>query len=150
MKKISLFIILLASAYLVNAQNYDQSIGLRFANGGGFSYKKALSSSNAFEAIAGFRRHNHDHNDYNVLVATGLYEWQKRINEVPGLGWYIGLGAHVGIGDDAWLGGDGIIGLEYKIKDAPIAISLDWKPAFNVIGDGFYGDEAGLTIRYTF
>ena len=149
MKKASLILFLLAAVLVTNAQNYNQAIGLRFANGGGFTYKKTLNASAAFEGIAGFR-YNHNEHYNNTLVVTGLYEWQNEIREIPNLSWFIGLGAHVGVGDGVWLGGDGIIGLEYKIKPAPFAVSLDWKPAFNIVGGGFYGDEVALSIRYTF
>jgi hypothetical protein len=150
MKRLILFFLFVFAVQAGFSQGYNQAIGLRFANGGGISYKKNLGGMNNLEALAGLRFHNNGNANDDVLVLTGLYEWQMAISGIPQLSWYIGLGAHVGVGNDLWLGGDGIIGLEYKIKPAPIAISLDWKPAFNITGDGFWGDEVGLTIRYTF
>jgi hypothetical protein len=49
------------------------------------------------------------------------------------------------------VGLDGIIGLEYALPDAPLSISLDWKPAFNILGPvGLVGDEGALSVRYRF
>ena len=49
------------------------------------------------------------------------------------------------------IGIDGILGMEYNIQEIPFNISLDWKPAFNLIGyTGFWGDEIALSIRFIF
>ncbi len=45
----------------------------------------------------------------------------------------------------------GVIGLDYKFKDAPINVSLDWQPSFNFVGYNYFeGGWGGLGIRYTF
>jgi hypothetical protein len=94
---------------------------------------------------------------------TGLYEIHNNIAGAEGLKWYVGGGAHAGIWSDAWknkypnresgvaLGVDGVLGLDYKIKGAPLNLSFDWQPSFNLIGYNYFeGGWGGLAIRYTF
>lgn len=73
---------------------------------------------------------------------------------------YAGPGAHVGIfnyqADDRYLsaislGIVGQIGVEYPFPTIPLNISLDWRPAFNFLGNpGFKGAFGALGIRYRF
>jgi hypothetical protein len=95
---------------------------------------------------------------------TGLYELHYDLGNVEGLRWYLGGGAHIGIGNDNWrkigstateqgftMGLDGVLGIDYKIKGAPLNLSFDWQPSFNLIGDtNFEAGWGGLGIRYTF
>ena len=86
---------------------------------------------------------------------TGLYEIHGNIENAGGLKWYIGPGAHVGFYNNKYYGGgtniglDGVIGLDYKIKSAPINLSIDWQPSFEFgDGAGFSGNWGGIAIRY--
>ena len=99
--------------------------------------------------------------NYGMRV-TGLYEIHGDFTTVDGLKWYIGPGAHIGFWNNNWreaypsrqsgvaMGVDGVLGLDYKIKGAPINVSLDWQPSFNIIGYSYFeGAWGGLGIRYT-
>lgn len=94
---------------------------------------------------------------------TGLYELYNSLGNVEGLKWYVGGGAHAGVWSDRWktkfpdrpgglsIGVDGVIGLDYKITGAPLNLSFDWQPSFNLIGYNYFeGGWGGLGIRYTF
>jgi hypothetical protein len=94
---------------------------------------------------------------------TGLYELHYGLGDVEGLKWYVGGGGHVGIWSDSWknkyptregglaIGVDGVLGLDYKIKGAPLNLSFDWQPSFNIIGYNYFeGGWGGLGVRYTF
>ena len=49
------------------------------------------------------------------------------------------------------IGVDGQIGLEYVFEEIPLNLSIDWKPAFNIIGiTNFWAGDAALSVRYTF
>jgi|SRR5690606_16620987 len=139
------------------AQDYQTGVGLRAGVSNGLTVKHFLSDGAAIEGIL--------HTRWRGLVITGLYEIHKDINELPGLRWFYGGGAHLGTwngnrGNPSWkdnhngytvFGLDGIIGLDYKFDEAPINLSLDYKPAFNISNDiGFWGDEVALSIRFTF
>jgi hypothetical protein len=94
---------------------------------------------------------------------TGLYEMYYPLGTTEGLQWFIGAGAHIGVWSEKWklnnptkesggvLGVDGIIGIDYKIKGAPLNLSFDWQPSFNLIGYNYFESGwGGLAIRYTF
>ena len=92
------------------------------------------------------------HRQWNSLVISGerdhrtlwiLFDLGKSEN----FKWYIGPGAHVGLYSDKYYGGnfltigiDGVLGLDYKIKNAPLDISLDWQPSIE------FGDFEGLLL----
>lgn len=77
-----------------------------------------------------------------------------------GFNFYAGPGAHLGIfsyqdsqsrRSALSLGIVGQVGVEYPIPSIPLNISLDWRPAFNFIGNaGFKAAYVALGIRYRF
>jgi hypothetical protein len=166
MKKVKtiLFAMLLFTGNLF-AQDYGTGIGLRLGGlSSGISVKGFVNSTSALEGIASFGRHS--------FIATGLYEKHFAIPGATGLNMYVGAGGHIGFfgyrgsyfykkkneyyyvydeGRTAVVPGvDLIIGLEYKIKDVPLAIGVDIKPFIDFFdGSGFYFDGA-LNIRYVF
>jgi hypothetical protein len=142
MKKISFIAFILCSFLLIanrsQAQDYKTAVGLKFGGyENGFSVKHFLDQGTALEGILGIRSHG--------AVLTGLYELHQPAFNTAGLKFYYGFGAHLGsvgsgvyktYGGDQYynnnrilLGADGVLGLEYKIAEAPIAISLDLKSA---------------------
>jgi hypothetical protein len=135
-----------------NAQSmgtsYKTALGVKVWDGAGVSLKTFLNSPNALEFIGYFYR--------NGTRITGLYEIHFDINGAPGLKWYIGPGAHVGFYNTKYGGGsvvgiDGVLGLDYKVRNAPLNFSIDWQPAIEFSdGRGFNGSWGGLGIRYTF
>ena len=157
MKKIILIlVVLMAMVVSLNAQNYYTGIGLRGGLSNGITIKHFITSDKALEGIVASR--------WSGVLITGLLEFDNEFN-VDGLTWYYGAGAHVGIWDvpkhASWwvegdvtspiIGVDGIIGIEYAFSDFPISLSLDWKPAINLIGyTGAWADSGAFSIRYIF
>ncbi len=166
MKKVRTFIMsLILISGTVCAEDYGTGIGLRLGGlSSGLSIKGFVNSTSALEGIASFGRHS--------FIATGLYEKHFEIPGAAGLNMYVGAGGHLGFfgyrgsyfykkkneyfyvydeGRTAVVPGiDVIIGLEYKIKDVPLAIGVDIKPFIDFFdGSGFYFDGA-LNIRYVF
>ena len=46
-----------------------------------------------------------------------------------------------------------IVGLEYKIKGAPLAVALDYKPILNFVGatsPAFIAGDVGICLRVVF
>lgn len=160
MKKIfvSLCVILAIGAGKLQAQSmgseYQTALGVKFYPGA-LTVKHFVADNRALEGIASFWRHG--------FRVTGLYEIHGDIDGAQGLKWYVGPGAHVGFWNDdakgyyhggpngAYLGVDGVLGLDYKIKSAPINLSIDWQPSFT-FGKyvGFDGGWGGFAVRYAF
>jgi hypothetical protein len=167
MKKVILPLLILGSLLLIGKQSYAQdddsyktAVGLKFgAYEDGISLKYFNSSSVSYEGVLGFRDHG--------LVITGLYEINQEAFNVPALKFYYGFGAHIGAigkgdydridGDDEYynsshilLGPDGVIGLEYIVPGAPIAVSVDLNPRIELASGPFFDIGPGLGVKYTF
>ena len=160
MKKIiaflfAIFIAGMCFSQQVNSEStYSTAVGVKIYPGA-ISVKHFTSSNIALEGLGylwqyGFR-------------ACGLYEIHKDINVIDGLKWYVGPGAHVGFYNQNWtrdyptressvaIGIDGVLGLDYKIPQATLNLSIDWQPSFNLIGYNYFeGGWGGLSVRYTF
>jgi hypothetical protein len=153
-KLLGLLMISFLTISCVHAQSmgrsYKTALGVKFWDGGGISFKTFVAPLNAVEVVGYFHKHG--------MRLTGLYEIHGVISGAPGLKWYIGPGAHLGFydykgyeGDKAVAGIDGVLGLDYKINQAPINLSIDWQPSFEFAdGRGFVGSWGGLGVRYTF
>lgn len=145
--------------------NYSTAIGIKFLYGIAFTGKHFFTEKHAAEAIVRYNGLGGLGSDINL---TALYEYHSPINGVPGLKWYIGGGAYAGTfsfkdsdfipeSDDTsnvYFGLSGVLGLEYKIKNLPIAISADWQPVY-LLKDyydntGFGAENGGIGIKYTF
>ena len=148
--------ILTGSAYAqtnVGSTDYKTALGVKFYPGG-ITLKHFVTDKAALEGIAYFWNRG--------TRITGLYEIHGNFENAGGLKWYIGPGAHVGFynnktyngvnyGGNTYIGVDGVVGLDYKIRSAPINLSLDWQPSFEFgDGAGFSGNWGGLAIRYVF
>ncbi len=156
MKKLLIATVFVFSlVFNLSAQSYQTGIGLRGGFSNGLTIKHFLTESTAVEGILSTR--------WRGFLITGLYELE-RTTSVSGLDWYYGIGGHVGFWNrvrdnnpffdndgGTVVGVDGIIGIEYTFDEIPINLSLDWKPAFNLIGyTGFWGDNGAFSIRFVF
>jgi len=129
---------------------YQRAIGVKLSAGGAVTYKQFIANTKALEAEAMFFSEG--------IRLIALYEFHfYNIQGVDGLAWYVGPGAHVGFyrprdksfNTAADIGIDGVIGLDYKIKNVPINLSLDWQPSFSLIGNApLMPQFGGLGIRY--
>lgn len=132
---------------------YRTALGAKFYPGA-ITIKHFVKPNRAIEGLGYFWNYG--------FRFTGLYEVHGDINGAPGLKWYVGPGAHIGFWNDDWkhrypsradgvaIGIDGVLGLDYKINNAPLNVSLDWQPSFNIIGYTYFSSWGGLAIRYTF
>lgn len=155
MKKIVFVLtVCMCSVIAVKAQkintgsSYETAVGVKVFDGGGISLKHFFKGNQAGEGILYFWDKG--------MKLTGLYELHGPLNDVEGFKWYIGAGGHFGFFNDAYGGGafvgvDGVLGLDYKIKGAPLNLSIDWNPNVDLGRyNGFNAGSGGLGIRYTF
>lgn len=159
MKRIFLATLLVSViSFGANAQSmgstYKTALGVKFYPGA-ISLKSFIKNNKALEGIGYFYA--------DGFRITGLYEIHGDINGAEGLKWYVGPGAHIGAWNNSWkkdnptrddgliIGVDGVLGLDYKINKAPINVSLDWQPSFNIVGYSYFESGwGGLAVRYTF
>ncbi|MBI3235373.1 MAG: hypothetical protein HYZ42_15280 [Bacteroidetes bacterium] len=168
--KIALAFICIMFGINSNAQNsnqpagsytYKNAIGIRGGVTSGLTFKHFMNQSTTIEGIVSAWPYN--------FQLTGLYEKYSNTS-VPGLNFYYGAGGHIRTGDynttvyhfkrevimyrngETGIGVDGILGLEYKIKPIPFAISLDVKPFLEVTntGNSYFSFDPSLGIKFTF
>ena len=146
-------ILLFSNCGLTFGQLYNTGIGARLGFFNGLTVKHFIQEGQALEGILATR--------WNGFILTGLYEYQRQFPDVNNLEWFVGGGVHIGAWDadryrnndniSSAFGVDLIIGIEYTFDEFPFSASLDWKPAFNLVGDNrLWGDGLALSIRYTF
>jgi hypothetical protein len=161
MKKIFLSVVMLIGLTVtVNAQDISENaIGLRLGSNDGFgaevSYQRRLSDANRLELDLGWRNSN----KVNAFKLAGIYQWIWNID--GGFNWYAGVGGGIGSwsidnsvvkdsGTFVFAAGD--IGIEYNFDEAPIQLSLDFRPELG--GNGYYennyGADIALGVRYKF
>lgn len=80
------------------------------------------------------------------------YQYNDKIQNAAGLGYYIGAGPMLGFGNgntDFYI--RPMAGLDYKLSDSPINLTFDWRPLFYV-GDNsnFTAGRFGLGVRFAF
>ena len=162
MKTFSRLIVTIASVALLSfgasAQSYNTAIGGRVGGQtSGLTIRQFTNSNTALEGIVSF--------GHKSFLVTGLYEKFVSIGNSPGFSWFYGIGGHVGFfGPDSYyynngrvydrnttvVGLDGILGLDYKIRNAPINIGIDIKPFVDFDnGANFIGDGA-INLRFVF
>ena len=157
MKKILVIVIVSLISFALNAQINPHAIGLRLGgdgdvNGAEISYQQALGSVNRLELDLGFGSGV----GHSRMFLAGIYQWDWNLTK--GLNWYVGPGTALGFysydGEKDYLniGVGGQIGLEYDFNTAgaPILLSIDARPLFDLLGDhSGFGWGAALGIRYT-
>jgi hypothetical protein len=151
------------------SQDYKTGMGLRGGWTSGLTLKHFIKEDRAIEGVLST---NLGWSGYRI---TALYELHKAafVDDVKGMYWYYGAGAHFGEGGYSYykwrydskgkgyyeikryaaFGIDVILGLEYKVQEIPITLSLDIKPFFDFVDYHYvpfrFWDSA-LSIRYVF
>ncbi|OQP60478.1 hypothetical protein A3860_33370 [Niastella vici] len=149
MKRISITLpVILLSMILcqrAKAQDYRFAAGVRLSNSSptlssAISAKYFATDKTAIEALVAWG---------NRFGLGGLIEIHNKFN-TPGLSWFYGGGVYVGFQDgDTYFGPTGIAGLDYKFTNAPVNLSLDWKPELDILPKiNFVADAFALTIRF--
>lgn len=150
MKKVLLTLAaMLAITTALSAQ--DNAIGLRIGAmkgiGAEISYQRYLSDINRMEADLGFRIYDHS----MVATLNGNYQWHWFLTE--GLGVYGGPNLLMALDGGGYfnLGFGAIAGIDYQF-DAPVQVSLDFRPSYNLGHGSLQGFDpyVALGMRYAF
>jgi hypothetical protein len=147
--------------YLANSQTsneqytspYKKAIGFKL-NPGAISYRSFYTRNKAVEGI-GFI-------SLDGFQLTILNEKFTPFANAENLTWYMGYGGHFNLWSERYklnnpsksagvaVGIDGMLGLDYKLKNTPINLSVDIQPAFNFVGASYFDlGWGGIGIRYT-
>jgi hypothetical protein len=150
MRKIRLIlalIVLTGSLNRLSAQDYTLGLGLRLSTAAptinnSVSVKYFLNDRAALEGLVSFG---------SRFGIGGLYEVHQLIGAIPSLNWFYGGGAYVGFENSkVYTGPTGIIGIDYKFQNAPVNLSLDWKPELDISPTiNFVPDAFALSARFT-
>lgn len=161
-------IFLIAIATLIgneaSAQLSSQhAVGLRFGSASGINYRYTLAENRALEGIMSVRSNSTS----STFRLVGLYQYHKEL-PLENFSWYYGFGGsignytykaftnnegtHIPKTSELSLSIDGIVGVEYSLPTAPIALSLDVKPYFDFVQESTIRifDPIGFSIRYKF
>jgi hypothetical protein len=142
MKKLFVLIAFLSVGYAGSAQE----LGVRFGD--------VLGNSVAIDGVFKTGKFNRIHADVSFGDGVGLEAlWDFLYRPLGGeaFNWYVGVGPSVRIDDPFVLGVSGEIGLEYQFNQAPLSLSLDWRPTVVIIENtDFWGGGFGLNFRYVF
>ena len=151
MRALTLCLVCLAANGLFNhlsAQDYKVAIGVRFSSAAptlsnSISIKYFMNATDAVEGLVSFG---------DRFGIGGLYERHQLIGGTPAFTWFYGGGGYLGFDHNTtWVGPTGVVGLDYKFQNAPLNLSLDWKPELDIIPKiNFVPDAFGLTARFTF
>jgi len=151
MRVITLCLVCLAFSGLFNhvsAQDYKVAAGLRFSSASptlsnSVSIKYFVDESQAVEGLVSFG---------SRFGLGALYEKHQLIGGTPAFTWFYGGGGYIGFENhNTYIGPTGIVGLDYKFKDAPLNLSLDWKPELDISPKiNFVPDAFALSARFTF
>ena len=159
-----LFFILALSPTLSEAQNYTRTAGIRCGQTSGFTYRQYMDESNAYEGIVSFKKNGLQLTLLKEFVQPYFLEHSENIYLV----W--GFGAHAGTNrTSSWeiftkrfyelssviplFGIDGYAGLEYRIKEVPLNVGVDFKPFFDLAGARFFSMsiwDFAITLKYNF
>ena len=151
---------LVAAAMLfaqVSFGQYKTSLGVRLSNSqamvnNSISLKHFLTESRAVEALFSFG---------DPLALGALLELHKPLG-AEGLQWFYGGGGYLGfekvydpgrkVNDtEVNFGAMGVLGLDYKFANAPLNLSIDWKPELNIVNDITLEPAAiGFSVRFVF
>jgi len=154
--------------FFAKAQTFDKhAIGLRIGSNDGLgteiSYQLGLSDTNRLEIDGGFLSNKWYGESFNVYRVSGIYQWLWEIES--NFSWYAGAGAGIlrwdvdinnGVAKISESGTNffivGQIGIQYKIENAPILLSLDFRPEFLDVRyrSNTIGADIAFSVRYTF
>jgi hypothetical protein len=131
-----------------SAQDYKFALGIRFSTpaptlSNSVSVKYFINERDAIEGLVSFGTR---------FGMGGLFEIHQPIGSVPSLTWFYGGGGYVGFQYGlTYLGPTGVVGLDYKFSNAPVNLSLDWKPELDILPIiNFVPDALGLSVRFVF
>jgi len=138
----------------ISGLSQAQELGIRFGSNWG--------NNAAVDAVFGAGKFDRIHADLSFgggVSAEALWDFVYRPLGGNEFNWYAGVGASIFMGtsnkynynSSFQLGIPGEIGLEYRFKQAPFALGMDWRPVFVIVENtALNAGEFGVNFRYVF
>lgn len=140
------FVVAVFSFQKLSAQDYRLGLGVRLSNSiptlnNAVTGKYFVTDKTAIEGMVSFG---------SRFGIGALLEIHNPL-DIEGLQWLYGGGIYLGFEDkQTFFGPTGILGLDYKFKDVPINLTLDWKPELDFTPEvNFVPDAFALSVRFT-
>lgn len=149
MKRLITAICVLCIVTGANAQKIvggEWSLGARLGGSSGVSLKHhAGSNKSAIEIIAA----NSFDKEVEGFSLAALFEKLAPLNGNGQLSALIGGGVNFNFKDKTKFGVSGMLGFDWRMKNIPITMQLDWMPTYFFVNDSYFsGVNGAFTIRY--
>ena len=146
MKKIILLSFVFYMMFAWN-QTLAQEVGLRFGD--------VLGNNVAIDGIFALGKYSRVHADVAFsnkgVGVEALWDFIYKPLGEEALYWYVGVGPSLLIGEPLIIGVSGEIGLEYRFREFPFVLGLDWRPRVDILETtALKAGDFGLNIRYAF
>lgn len=138
----------------ISGLSHAQELGIRFGSNWG--------NNAAIDAIFGAGKYSRIHADLSFgggVSAEALWDFVYLPVGGDEFNWYAGVGVSTFLGtsnkydynSSFQLGIPGEIGLEYQFRNAPLSLSIDWRPVFVLVQKTqLNAGEFGLNFRFVF
>ncbi|MEM8891209.1 MAG: hypothetical protein AAGD28_24740 [Bacteroidota bacterium] len=133
----------------LSAQEYKQSIGLRYGSTKGITYKAFMAEYTAFEGMVVYHQEG--------FRGMGYLQQHLALGRRSSSYLYIGIGGYAGVtalldefpGQNNVAGISALVGFEYVHPHSNVSFSFDINPAYELIQEKrFSGNQAAFSIRY--
>jgi hypothetical protein len=146
MKSLQKIVLVVAIVFATGGYSFAQELGVRLGN---------ISGGNvAIDGIFGTSKFSRIHADVSFGNGVGvdvLWDFLYKPLKGEAFNWYLGAGPYTFIGDPFILGVAGEAGLEYRFKQAPLVLGIDWRPGLSIVETtDFHFDVFGINFRYVF
>ncbi|MDW3645580.1 MAG: hypothetical protein R8P61_00785 [Bacteroidia bacterium] len=133
----------------ISAQEYQQSIGLRYGSTKGITYKAFMAEYTAFEGMVVYHKEG--------FRGIGYIQQHLALGRRSSSYLYIGIGGYAGVtalldefpGQNNVAGVSALVGFEYVHPRSNVSFSFDINPAYELIQEKrLSGNQAAFSIRY--
>ena len=136
----------ISTLVLLSFTDFSQELGARFGD--------VLGNNVAVDAIFKTGKFHRVHGDVsfgNGLGVEALWDFLYRPLGGEAFNWYEGAGPSAFFSSTFLLGASGEVGLEYRFNNAPISLSIDWRPTLFIIEKTDFSSRGfGFNARYVF
>lgn len=164
MKRLILLVLCIFSAQFIFAQTFKNGIGIRAGWTPGFEYRLYTDDANSYKFLLGTREQGVQLHAFKEFHQYDLFQSTDRLVFFYGLGMHVGYerwdvehyhdNMHWYKTRTAFLAGlDGLVGLEYIFYEVPLALGLEVKPYFDVLGQHMFSLQPfdfAFTVKYLF